>query len=196
MRKLTFGQRRHGLFEGLLKRRGRWVQDFQPPGAGAAAYLDGLGFLGAPDPLGPRDPAYCGGLQPPGRNQAWLVLCPGPTATPAPEYRRCRTLLRPGEPVSGHRLLGGRLGPELLRGMLGSTGTFPPARGSLAAPGDLERRPGLGPGGQGIRRLFGTRQAGRFRGSFPFKAAGVSGVNYLRPGQPGSGAGWGDSLGK
>jgi len=65
-----------GFFEGLLKRRGRWVPDFQPPGAGAAAYLDGLGFLG-PRTLAVHgtqlSPADCALLAETG---TWLALCP------------------------------------------------------------------------------------------------------------------------
>jgi cytosine/adenosine deaminase-related metal-dependent hydrolase len=73
---IDFLARGNGFFEGLLKRRGRWVPDFQPPGEDAAAYLDSLGFLG-PRTLavhGTRlSPADCGRLAGTG---SWLALCP------------------------------------------------------------------------------------------------------------------------
>ena len=66
----------NGFFEGLLKRRGRWVPEFQPPGAGAAAYLEGLGFLG-PRTLTVHgtqlSAADCDLLA---GTKTWLVLCP------------------------------------------------------------------------------------------------------------------------
>jgi cytosine/adenosine deaminase-related metal-dependent hydrolase len=66
----------NGFFEGLLKRRGRWVRDFQPPGTGAAAYLEGLGFL-VPRTLAVHgtqlSAADCARLA---GTKTWLVLCP------------------------------------------------------------------------------------------------------------------------
>ena len=73
---IDFLARGNGFFEGLLKRRGRWVPDFQPPGAGAAAYLEGLGFLG-PRTLAVHgtqlSAADCDCLA---GTKTWLVLCP------------------------------------------------------------------------------------------------------------------------
>jgi aminodeoxyfutalosine deaminase len=73
---MDFLARGSGFFEGLLKRRGRWVPGFQPPGADAAAYLEGLGFLG-PRTLAVHgtqlSAADCALLA---RTKTWLVLCP------------------------------------------------------------------------------------------------------------------------
>jgi cytosine/adenosine deaminase-related metal-dependent hydrolase len=73
---IDFLARGDGFFEGLLKRRGRWVADFQPPGAGAAAYLQGLEFLG-PRTLAVHgtqlNAADCGRLA---ETRTWLALCP------------------------------------------------------------------------------------------------------------------------
>lgn len=88
---MDFLDRGGGFFEGLLKRRGRWVPDFQPPGADAAAYLQGLDFLG-PRTLAVHgtqlSAADCGRLAGTG---TWLVLCPranrytGAGVPPVPE---------------------------------------------------------------------------------------------------------------
>jgi cytosine/adenosine deaminase-related metal-dependent hydrolase len=68
----------HGnqFLQDLLKERGRWLPDFQPPGVSPAAYLNGLGFLGPRTLtvhgtwLSPRD---CRLLAATG---TWLILCP------------------------------------------------------------------------------------------------------------------------
>lgn len=88
---IDFLARGDGFFEGLLKRRGRWAPGFQPPGAGAAAYLEGLGFLG-PRTLTVHgtqlSASDCGRLA---ATKTWLVLCPranrytGARAPPVPE---------------------------------------------------------------------------------------------------------------
>ena len=73
---IDFLARGNGFFEGLLKRRGRWVPDFQPPGAGAAAYLEGLGFLGPRTLAVHGTQLRHGGLRPPGRNQDLAGVVP------------------------------------------------------------------------------------------------------------------------
>ena len=66
----------NGFFRDLLKRRGRWVDDFRAPGASPVSYLHGLDFLG------PRTLAVHGvWLEEPdyqllAQSQTWLVLCP------------------------------------------------------------------------------------------------------------------------
>jgi cytosine/adenosine deaminase-related metal-dependent hydrolase len=73
---IDFLARGNSFFEGLLKRRGRWLPDFQPPRTSAAAYLDSLGFLGPRTlavhgtQLTASDCALLAGTR------TWLVLCP------------------------------------------------------------------------------------------------------------------------
>ena len=65
-----------GFFVNLLKRRGRWVPDFQPPGVSPPAYLHNLGFLGS------RTLAVHGAwlttsdCELLATTGTWLVLCP------------------------------------------------------------------------------------------------------------------------
>jgi cytosine/adenosine deaminase-related metal-dependent hydrolase len=97
---LEFLARGHAFFEGLLKRRHRWVETFQPPGLGPAAYLDRLGFLGR------RTLAVHGTSLPDqevaqlARSGAWLVLCPRAnrfTGAGAPPVGK---LIRAGVPLA------------------------------------------------------------------------------------------------
>jgi cytosine/adenosine deaminase-related metal-dependent hydrolase len=66
----------NGFFENLLKSRGRWVANFQPPGVSPPAYLHDLEFLG------PRTLAVHGAwlsaadCQLLAATGTWLVLCP------------------------------------------------------------------------------------------------------------------------
>ncbi len=66
----------NGFFQDLLRRRGRWAEDFSPPGPNPAAYLNDLGFLG------PRTLAVHGvwleelDCRLLAESQTWLVLCP------------------------------------------------------------------------------------------------------------------------
>ena len=150
----------HGFFQGLLQRRGRWVPDFQPLGAGAAAYLEGLGFLGPRTLTVHGTRLSAGGLRPSGRDQDLAgAVSPG-----QPLYRRwgaagIQVVAGGGQPGPGHRFPGGQLGPESLWGdALAAAELSRLPRGFVAAPGDPERRPGLGPG-PGIRQP-GARQAG------------------------------------
>ena len=158
---IDFLARGNGFFEGLLKRRGRWVPDFQPPGAGAAAYLEGLGFLG-PRTLAVHgtqlSAADCGRLA---GTKTWLVLCPranrytGAGVPPVPE------LLQAGVNLAlGTDSLAGNWDLNLFGEMLWLHQNFP------ACPGDLWLRLGTlnGALALGRDREFGsldTRQAGR-----------------------------------
>ena len=148
----------NGFFEGLLKRRGRWVPDFQPPGAGAAAYLDGLGFLG-PRTLTVHGTqltaADCGRLAETG---TWLVLCPranrytGAGAPPVPE------LLRAGVSLAlGTDSLAGNWDLNLFGEMLWLHENFP------SWPGDLWLRLGTFNGALalGRDREFGSLTPGK-----------------------------------
>ncbi|HEY9073744.1 MAG TPA: amidohydrolase family protein, partial [Desulfobaccales bacterium] len=66
----------NGFFRDLLKRRGRWVDDFRAPEVSPVSYLHGLDFLG------PRTLAVHGvwleeaDCQLLAQSQTWLVLCP------------------------------------------------------------------------------------------------------------------------
>ena len=54
---IDFLARGNGFFEGLLKRRGRWVAEFSVPRVESPGLPRPPGIPGAPDPHGPRDPA-------------------------------------------------------------------------------------------------------------------------------------------
>jgi cytosine/adenosine deaminase-related metal-dependent hydrolase len=148
----------NGFFEGLLKRRGRWAPDFQPPGPDAAAYLDGLGFLGPRTltvhgtQLGAAD---CGRLA---ETQTWLVLCPranrytGAGIPPVPE------LLQAGVNLClGTDSLAGNWDLNLFGEMLWLHQNFP------ACPGDLWLRLGTQDGARalGRDREFGSLEPGK-----------------------------------
>ena len=147
-----------GFFEGLLKRRGRWVPDFQPPGAGAAAYLEGLGFLG-PRTLAVHGTqlraADCGRLAGTG---TWLVLCPranrytGAGIPPVPE------LLQAGVNLAlGTDSLAGNWDLNLFGEMFWLYQNFP------AWPGALWLRQGTLNGARalGRDREFGSLEPGK-----------------------------------
>ena len=73
---LDFLSKGNGFFRDLLKSRGRWLEDFCPPGPSPVAYLHDLEFLG------PRTLAVHGvWLDEPdcrllAQSGTWLVLCP------------------------------------------------------------------------------------------------------------------------
>ncbi|MBU4357508.1 MAG: amidohydrolase family protein [Proteobacteria bacterium] len=155
---IDFLARGNGFFEGLLKRRGRWVQDFQPPGPGAAAYLEGLGFLG-PRTLtvhGTQLTAADWGRL--AETKTWLVLCPranrytGAGEPPVPE------LLQAGVNLAlGTDSLAGNWDLNLFGEMLWLHRNFP------AYPGDLWLRLGTLNGAQamGRDREFGSLEPGK-----------------------------------
>jgi aminodeoxyfutalosine deaminase len=148
----------NGFFEGLLKRRGRWVPDFQPPGADAAAYLNGLGFLG-PRTLTVHgtqlSAADCDLLA---GTKTWLVLCPranrytGAGAPPVPE------LLKAGVNLClGTDSLAGNWDLNLFGEMLWLYQNFP------AWPGELWLNQGTLSGARalGRDREFGSLTPGK-----------------------------------
>ena len=148
----------HGFFEGLLKRRGRWVPEFQPPGKEAAAYLEGLGFLG-PRTLTVHgtqlSAADCDLLA---GTKTWLVLCPranrytGAGAPPVPD------LLKAGVDLClGTDSLAGNWDLNLFGEMLWLYQNFP------AWPGDLWLHQGTLNGARalGRDREFGSLTPGK-----------------------------------
>jgi cytosine/adenosine deaminase-related metal-dependent hydrolase len=155
---IDFLARGNGFFEGLLKRRGRWVPDFQPPGAGAAAYLEGLGFLGPRTlavhgtQLNAADYALLA------ETKTWLVLCPranrftGAGVPPVPD------LLKAGVNLClGTDSLAGNWDLNLFGEMLWLNRNFP------ACPGDLWLRLGSlnGALALGRDREFGSLEPGK-----------------------------------
>jgi aminodeoxyfutalosine deaminase len=155
---IDFLARGNGFFEGLLQRRGRWVPDFQPPGPDAAAYLEGLGFLG-PRTLAVHgaqlSAADCGRLA---ETKTWLVLCPranrytGAGIPPVPE------LLKAGVNLGlGTDSLAGNWDLNLFGEMLWLHRNFP------ACPGDYWLRLGTlnGALALGRDREFGSLTPGR-----------------------------------
>jgi cytosine/adenosine deaminase-related metal-dependent hydrolase len=147
-----------GFCEGLLKSRGRWVPDFQPPGVNPPAYLNRLEFLG-PRTLavhGARlSAADCDLVAATG---TWLVLCPranrytGAGVPPVPD------LLRAGVKLAlGTDSLAGNWDLNLFGEMLWLYQNFP------AWPGHLWLRLGTRNGARalGRSREFGSLEPGK-----------------------------------
>jgi len=135
------------FFEGLLKRRGRWVPEFRSPGVSPPAYLHHLEFLG-PRTLAVHgawlSPADCELLAATG---TWLVLCPranrytGAGLPPVPD------LLNAGVNLAlGTDSLAGNWDLNLFGEMLWLRQNFP------AYPGDLWLRLGTLNGAQALER--------------------------------------------
>jgi cytosine/adenosine deaminase-related metal-dependent hydrolase len=155
---IDFLARGNGFFEGLLKRRGRWVPKFQPPQLSPPAYLNGLKFLG-PRTLtvhGTRlTAADCGLLA---GTKTWLGLCPranrytGAGAPPVPD------LLQAGVNLClGTDSLAGNWDLNLFGEMLWLHQNFP------AYPGDLWLRLGTLNGARALGRdqEFGSLRPGK-----------------------------------
>jgi aminodeoxyfutalosine deaminase len=155
---IDFLARGDGFFEGLLKRRGRWVPDFQAPRSSPSAYLDRLEFLG-PRTLTVHgtqlSAADCGLLA---ATQTWLVLCPranrytGAGTPPVPD------LLKAGVNLAlGTDSLAGNWDLNLFGEMLWLYKHFP------AWPGDLWLRLGTlnGALALGRDREFGSLTPGK-----------------------------------
>jgi cytosine/adenosine deaminase-related metal-dependent hydrolase len=73
---LQFLQEGGGVFQEILKKRGRWRWDYQPPCCSPVAYLDRLGFLDSQTLA-----AHCLWLDEAdretlARRRTWVVLCP------------------------------------------------------------------------------------------------------------------------
>ncbi len=93
---LAFLAEGNGFLRDLLKRRGRWLDAFQPPGASPAGYLQRLGFMG----LAPWRCTASGWMRRTGA--CWCKaapgwsFAPGPTVTPGQGCRRWTGCFRPG----------------------------------------------------------------------------------------------------
>jgi cytosine/adenosine deaminase-related metal-dependent hydrolase len=144
---LDFLARGDGFFQDLLKRRGRWVADFQPPGLGPAAYLAGLDFLG-PRTLAVHgvwlNKADCELLA---RTGTWLVICPRANRYTAAGTPPVPELIRAGVSLAlGTDSLAGNWDLNLFGEMLRLYEEFP------AYPGDLWLRLGTLNGARALRR--------------------------------------------
>jgi cytosine/adenosine deaminase-related metal-dependent hydrolase len=148
----------NGFCEGLLKRRGRWVPGFQPPGLSPPAYLHDLAFLG------PRTLAVHGAWLSAGDSEllaatgTWLVLCPranrytGAGAPPVAELVQAGVNLALGtDSLAGNRDL------NLFGEMLWLYQNFP------AFPGDLWLRLGTLNGARALGREgdYGSLEPGK-----------------------------------
>jgi cytosine/adenosine deaminase-related metal-dependent hydrolase len=147
-----------GFCEGLLKKRGRCVSGFQPPGVSPPAYLHSLEFLG-PRTLAVHgawlSPADCDLLAVTG---TWLVLCPranrytGAGMPPVPE------LLDAGVNLAlGTDSLAGNWDLNLFGEMLWLRQTYP------ACPGELWLRLGTLNGARSLGREgdYGSLEPGK-----------------------------------
>jgi len=148
----------NGFFEGLLRQRGRWVPEYQPPRVSPPSYLHGLEFLG------PRTLAVHGAWLTPSdcvllaATGTWLVLCPranrytGAGTPPVPD------LLKAGVNLAlGTDSLAGNWDLNLFGEMLWLQQNFP------AYPGDLWLRLGTLNGAQALGRIqeFGSLTPGK-----------------------------------
>ena len=162
----------NGFLRDLLKRRGRWLDAFQPPGESPAAYLQHLGFLG------PRTLAVHGVWLDEAdwrllvQSRTWLVLCPranrytGAGLPPVDRLLQARVNL-----ALGTDSLAGNWDLNLFGEIDWLQRTFP------AYPGDLWLR---------LATLNGARALGRDRdlGSLePGKKAALGFIPLDKPGE-------------
>jgi cytosine/adenosine deaminase-related metal-dependent hydrolase len=155
---LDFLARGDGFCQGLLKRRGRWVSDFRPPGVSPPAYLHRLEFLGSRTLTVHGAWLSAGDCELLAATGSWLVLCPranrytGAGMPPVPE------LLDAGVNLAlGADSLAGNWDLNLFGEMLWLYQSFP------AHPGDLWLRLGTLNGARalGRDREFGSLEPGK-----------------------------------
>jgi aminodeoxyfutalosine deaminase len=155
---MKFLARENKFLQDLLKKRGRWVEAYQPPGTGPAAYLETLDFLG-------RRTLAVHGARLDGKEIAllartgtWLILCPRAnrfTGAGAPPVAK---LLKAGVPLAlGSDSLAGNWDLNLFAEMRWLHRIFP------AYPGDLWLRLATLNGAQALGREqdFGTLAPGK-----------------------------------
>jgi cytosine/adenosine deaminase-related metal-dependent hydrolase len=120
------------FFSNLLKKRGRWVENYQPPGVGPGAYLESLGFLG------PRTLAVHGvrldadDVARLARTGTWLVLCPRANRYTGAGTPPVAKLIRAGVPLAlGSDSLAGNWDLNLFAEMRWLHRNFPAYAGDL-----------------------------------------------------------------
>jgi aminodeoxyfutalosine deaminase len=146
------------FFRRLLERRGRWVENYEPPGIGPVAYLENLSFLG-PHTLavhGVRlDAEEVARLA---RTGTWLVLCPRANRFTGAGTPPVVKLIRAGVPLAlGSDSLAGNWDLNLFAEMRWLHRNFP------AYPGDLWLRLATLNGATALGREadFGSLEAGK-----------------------------------
>ena len=167
---VEFLARGTGFFEGLLKRRGRWVADFSPPRLSPGAYLERLGFLGRSTLTVHGVWLEAGDLEALRRSGTWMVLCPRANRYTGAGTPPVTAFLEAGIPLAlGADSLAGNWDLNLFGEMLWLNRNFP------AYPGDLWLRLGTINGAQalGRERDLGSLEAGKTAalGFIPLKSA-------------------------
>ncbi len=165
-----FLARGNGFFEGLLRRRGRWVADFSPPRLSPGAYLEHLGFLGRSTLTVHGVWLEAGDLEALRRSGTWMVLCPRANRYTGAGTPPVEELIGAGIPLAlGTDSLAGNWDLNLFAEMLWLYRNFP------AYPGDLWLRLGTINGALALGRDgdLGSLEAGKTAalGFIPLKSA-------------------------
>ena len=142
-----FLARGDGFFKNLLQTRGRWVQNFSPPGVSPAAYLHSLDFSG-PGTLAVHgtwlDGIDCRLLA---RSRTWVILCPRANAYTAAGRPPVMELLQSGVSLAlGTDSLAGNYDLNLFGEMFWLYKNYP------QFPGDLWLYLGTLQGAQALQR--------------------------------------------
>ena len=127
-----FLARGDGFFKNLLQQRGRWLQDFSPPGMSPAAYLHSLDFLG-PDTLAVHGTwLQANDCRLLARSRTWVILCPRANAYTAAGTPPVAELLQSGVPLAlGTDSLAGNHDLNLFGEMLWLYQNYPQYPGDL-----------------------------------------------------------------